>query len=255
MSISLGIFVVVFGLALLSMPVYAWRGRRPDADATRKGTRFVLGLGDFLVHWLMWFLGPAERIVLRLGWSPDVFNFAGLGFGLLSGVLIGLGHLEAGGWAIALGGVCDIFDGRVARARGLAGPYGQFIDSTLDRFVEVFALLGFVVYLGPHPYGPLAAAAALGGSLLVSYTRARGESVGVLCREGLMQRAERLVLMFLVCLVDGWISARLGKPPGQAAVWVLALIATGTFLTAAQRTVWIAQRLKSAEPTQERKQT
>ena len=146
--------------------------------------------------------------------------------------------------AIALGGVCDILDGRIARARGLVSPYGQFIDSTLDRFVEVFAFLGFVHYLRAFAFGPLVATAAITGSLLVSYTRARGESVGVLCKEGLMQRAERLVLTFLVCLLDAPITAALGRSAGTAVVWVLALIAVGTFVTAAQRTWWISARLR-----------
>jgi CDP-diacylglycerol--glycerol-3-phosphate 3-phosphatidyltransferase len=135
-------------------------------------------------------------------------------------------------------------DGRMARARNLSSPYGMFIDSTLDRFVEVFAFLGFVVYLRPFTYGPLAAAAAITGSLLVSYTRARGESVGVLCKEGLMQRAERLVLTFLACVLDRPIASALGWPPGTVLLWTLALIAAGTFFTAAHRTLWIASRLR-----------
>lgn len=230
------------------MAVYAATGRRRDADADRKGSQFLLGLGDFLVHWLMWLLGPLERLALAAGLTPDFFNFAGLGFGILSGHLIGTGRLELGGWAIAAGGLCDIMDGRIARARGLVSPYGQFIDSTFDRFVEVAAFLGFVFYLRPFAWGPSIAAAAITGSLLVSYTRARGESVGVLCKEGLMQRAERLVLTFLVCLLDEPVSAGLGRPPGTAVLWVLGLIAVGTFATAIQRTFWIAARLREKPP-------
>jgi len=241
MPLSVQVFLGILGAALLSMAVFAVRGQLPDADATRKGTQFALGA--FFIHWFMWALGPFERLALSLGLTPDFFNFAGLGCGLAAGALIGTGHVEAGGWAIAFGGVCDIMDGRIARARNLASRYGQFIDSTLDRFVEVFALLGLVLYLRPLAYGPLASAGALAGSLLVSYARARGESVGVLCREGLMQRAERLVLTCLACLSDGWLSARWGQPAGSLLFWVMSLIAVGTFFTATQRTVWIARRL------------
>ena len=226
------------------MAAYAVTGRRRDTDAEKKGSQFLLGVGDFLVHWFMWVLRPVERLSLRLGLTPDFFNFAGLFFGLLSGILIAADELELGGWAIALGGVCDILDGRIARARGLVSPYGQFIDSTLDRFVEVFAFLGFVYYLRSFTWGPLLAAAAITGSLLVSYTRARGESVGVLCKEGLMQRAERLVLTFLVCLLDAPITAATGRESGTAVLWVLAVIAIGTFATAVQRTWWISARLR-----------
>jgi len=239
------VFAAILAAAVLSMAVYAVAGRRRDADAEKKGSQFLLGIGDFLVHWLMWVLRPVERLSLRLGLTPDFFNFAGLFFGLLSGILIAADELELGGWAIALGGICDILDGRIARARGLVSPYGQFIDSTLDRFVEVFAFLGFVYYLRAFTWGPLVAAAAITGSLLVSYTRARGESVGVLCKEGLMQRAERLVLTFLVCLLDAPITAATGRPSGTAVLWVLAVIAVGTFATAIQRTWWISARLRA----------
>lgn len=243
MSGSLTTLVAVIALIAVSMAAFGLFGARRDADAEKKGGQFLLGLGNFLVHWFMWLLGPVERASLRMGLTPDFFNFAGLALGALSGVLIATGRLELGGWAIALGGVADIMDGRIARARSLVSPYGTFIDSTLDRFVEVFALLGFVYYLRPFAYGPLLAAAALAGSLLVSYARARGESVGVLCKEGLMQRGERLVLLILVCWSDGAITGALGRPRGSAALVVLALIAAGTLLTAAHRTLWIAARL------------
>jgi len=226
------------------MAVYAVAGARRDPDAQRRGSRFLMGAGDFLVHWFMWTVSPVERLAIRLGLTPDVFNLAGLLFGLLAGVAIAAGHLGLGGSAILLGGLCDILDGRVARTRQLSSPYGAFIDSTLDRFVEVFVFLGLVVELRGFAYGPLLAAAAITGSLLVSYTRARGESVGVLCKEGLMQRAERLVLTFAACMLDRPLARGLGWRPGTLLLWTMALIAFGTFATAAHRTVWISARLR-----------
>jgi CDP-diacylglycerol--glycerol-3-phosphate 3-phosphatidyltransferase len=130
----------------------------------------------------------------------------------------------------------------------VASDYGKFIDATLDRFVEAFALLGLVYYLRPFPLGPLVAAAALAGSLLVSYARARGESVGVLCKEGLMQRAERLVLMILACLLDPAVASATQQPRGRLVFWALVLIAVGTFITAVHRTAWISLRLRSQDP-------
>lgn len=246
MSTALAVVVAVVGVALLSMPVFAVvsRGRR-DADAEGKGSRFLLGLGDFLVHWFMWSIGPLERALRRVGATPDHMNAGGLVFGILAGVLIGLGHIEAGGGAIALAGVCDILDGRLARAGGLASPYGKFIDSTLDRFVETFAFLGFVAYYRDHPLGAFVAAAGLGGSLLVSYAQARGETVDVSGSGGLMQRAERLVLTILGCLFDPTLSRALGRPEGTVLLWVLALIAVGAMGTAVYRTLWIARKLKA----------
>jgi phosphatidylinositol phosphate synthase len=247
MSRSLLGLVALVVLAVASMVLYAAAGRRSDRDAERRGTQFLLGAGNFLVHWLMWLLTPLDRLALRLGLTPDLFNLAGLLAGAASGWLIASGRLAPGGWAIAVGGLCDVMDGRVARARGIASEYGKFIDATLDRFVESFVLLGFVVYLEPFSLGPLAAATALSGSLLVSYSRARGETVGVLCREGLMQRAERLVLLALVCLADAPLSAAAGARRGSAAFFVVCALAVLTLLTAVRRTLWIARRLRAKE--------
>ena len=132
-------------------------GRTPTPQ--RKGAQFLLGAGDFLVHWFMWVLGPVERALAAPGADARTSSTSrAWPAGARAGCSSRIGRLELGGWAIALGGVCDIMDGRIARARKLDSPYGKFIDSTLDRFVEVFALLGFVVFLRG-----LAVRAAAGG--------------------------------------------------------------------------------------------
>jgi CDP-diacylglycerol--glycerol-3-phosphate 3-phosphatidyltransferase len=233
--------------AFLSMGFYALLGARRDRDASAKGSQLALGVGDFLVHWFMWLLGPAERWALASGVSPETLNYAGLVLGTVSGAAIALGHLAVGGCAVALGGACDILDGRLARARGLTSDFGKFLDSTLDRFVEVFVFLGFVVYLRNEAAGPLVAAAAMAGSLLVSYARARGESTGLEYKGGLMQRAERLVLICLVCFGETPLQHGLGWPAGRLALYLIGVIALGTLATAAYRTVWIATRLKRRE--------
>ena len=245
MTPSLVILCAVLALALLSLAAFAvlHRGRR-DADAERKGTRFLLGLGDLVVHWFMWAIGPLERGLLRTGATPDHMNVAGLLFGISSGVLIAMGWIEAGGWAIALAGVCDVLDGRLARAQKVASPYGKFIDSTLDRFVETFAFLGLAVYYASWPWGPLVVSAGLGGSLLVSYAQARGETVSVSGSGGLMQRAERLLLSILGCLFDPVASRALGRREGSVLLVVLAIVAVGSLATAVHRTLWIARRLR-----------
>jgi CDP-diacylglycerol---glycerol-3-phosphate 3-phosphatidyltransferase len=233
---------IVAGAVALSVILYAAFGARRDADAEPR--HLLLGVGDFFIHWFMWLLSPLERAAIAVGWPPDVFNFIGLGFGLLSGLFFAWGDLVTGAWMILGGGVCDILDGRVARRTNRVSAYGAFLDSSLDRFVEVFAFLGLVVYFQDRPAGVFAAAAGMAGSLLVSYTRARGESVGVVCKEGLMQRAERLVLMCLAGLLDGAFARRSGRAPGTLTLWSTQLIAAATFGTAAYRTWWISVRLK-----------
>ena len=90
-------------------------------------------------------------------------------------------------------------------------------------------------------------AVALGGSLLVSYTRARGESQGVVCKVGVMQRAERLLLLGFAGFLDPSLAQWLDVAPGTLLTWVISLIALGTIGTAIYRTVWIAKRLSSTE--------
>jgi CDP-diacylglycerol--glycerol-3-phosphate 3-phosphatidyltransferase len=203
-----------------------------------------MGVGDFLVHWFLWLLAPLEKAALALSWPPIAFNFIGLACGTVTGAFFAFGHFPEGAVAILAGGVCDILDGRIARRTNASSSRGAFVDSTFDRFVEVFAFLGLVRSLGNLLGGAFAAAAAMGGSLLVSYTRARGESLGVVCKEGLMQRAERLVLLFVAGLLDAAASRALLSPPGTLMLWTCGIIGTATLLTAAQRTWWITRRLK-----------
>ena len=237
----------ILAIAVASLPVYAAVGRRQDKDASAKGTQFLMGLGNFLVHWFMWVIGPIERASLALRLTPDFFNWLGLGLGALAGLLFAFGRLGWGGVVVLLGGICDVMDGRMARSMKIASSYGAFIDSTLDRFVEVFAFLGLVFFLRDRPWGPLLAAAAITGSLLVSYTRARGESQGVLCKEGLMQRAERIALLVFAVFFDGPIALTFGLAQGSLVVVILAVIAAGTFATAFHRTLWIGTRLRERD--------
>ena len=237
-------------LAIVSMGVFALFGKREDKDAKAKGTQFLMGLGNFLVHWFMWAIGPIERASIALKLTPDFFNWAGLALGVVAGVLFAQGRLGWGGVVMLLGGICDVMDGRVARRMKIASTYGAFIDSTLDRFVEVFAFLGLVYFLRDYPWGPLLAAAGITGSLLVSYTRARGESQGVLCKEGLMQRAERIALLVFAVFFDGPITLSMGWAKGSVVVGVLALISVGTFVTAFHRTLWIGTKLRERDRAQ-----
>jgi phosphatidylglycerophosphate synthase len=244
MSPSLWVLALVFGASFVSMPFFALRRRAPDADAVTRGSTFVLGVGNFIVHWLMWAITPVEQLLTRLGFGPDSMNVAGLLFGILSGVLIGFGQLEAGGWAIALSGICDILDGRLARAQKLTSRYGNFIDATLDRYVELFSFLGFAVYFAAWRNGPLVVAAGLGFSLLVSYAQARGETSGITGTVGLMQRAERLTLQLLGCLFDPLLCRLFGLPQGTVLFWALVVTAVGAAVTALHRTIWIGLQLR-----------
>jgi phosphatidylglycerophosphate synthase len=168
--------------------------------------------------------------------------------GAAAGVAYARADFPAAGWLVLLGGAADIFDGRIARARGLVSKAGAFIDSTLDRFAETFAFVGLAVCFAGWAWGALLVAMALGGSLLVSYARARGEGLGVHYKGGLMQRAERLVLLALASLLDPVIAPRAGWPDGALLLGMVGFIGIASLATAFHRTIAIAAVLEREEP-------
>jgi CDP-diacylglycerol--glycerol-3-phosphate 3-phosphatidyltransferase len=237
-------FVAMMAVAILSMGAYAWLGRRRDVDVVSKGGQFMAGVGDFPLHWFMWVMTPAVTISRTLGLTPDIYNYVGLVIGIAGGVLIGVGRLELAGWAIVIGGIADVLDGRIARLTETTSTFGDFVDSTFDRFVEAATFIGFMWYLRGTTWGPVISGTAMAGSLIVSYARARGEVHGVNCTGGLMQRAERMLLIALVCFLGPTIAHAAGFGAEAIVLWVLGLIAVTTWLTAVYRTVWIAARLR-----------
>lgn len=243
MRTDFAVLLGILGVAFASMPLYALGAahRSPDPHEIKDRGSFVLG--SFARSWFYWFVHPVEAAALGLRLGPTFFNLLGVAFGVFAGVLFATGRVNLAGWAILLGGVADILDGRIARALGMASPRGAFLDSTLDRFAEVGAFVGLAVLFKGHQIPLLLLTTALGGSLLVSYARARGESVGVDCKGGVMQRAERLLLLGFGAIMDPAVAAWTGRASGALLVVVLALIALGTVGTAVYRTVWIAQRL------------
>jgi CDP-diacylglycerol--glycerol-3-phosphate 3-phosphatidyltransferase len=242
MRADMAVLVGILAAALFSMPAYSVVARtRTDPNEITDRGGFVLG--GFVRSWFYWFIWPVERTSLTLGLSPTAFNIGGVLFGSVAGYCFAIGEVNLGGWFVLLGGVADVLDGRIARARGMANQTGAFLDSTLDRFAEVGAFVGLAVMFRDSAVELAMVVTALGGSLLVSYARARGESLGVVAKVGIMQRAERLLLVGFGGVFDPAVSAWRGWEPGSLLLGLLALVAVGTVGTAIYRTVWIAQRL------------
>lgn len=141
-------------------------------------------------------LEPVGRGLVRAGITADWLTVVGLGFSVLAAVLIANGYLVWGAVGLVATGVPDILDGTVARHSGRAGPRGAFFDSVADRVSDALLLGGVAWYLSARsPYLPVLALAAAALSMLISYERAKAESLGFSARGGLMERAERLVLL------------------------------------------------------------
>jgi CDP-diacylglycerol---glycerol-3-phosphate 3-phosphatidyltransferase len=195
---------------------------------------------------------PLIDVLVRHRVHPNLLTT----FGFLATAGAGLAfHRHAvhlAGLLILLGGFFDILDGRVARLTGLGSKFGAFYDSTLDRISEIVVFLGILsLYNDAEPDGPDLAVwwlgdvamiylvmLAMAGSLMISYTRARAEALGLDCRVGLMPRAERVVLIGGAALFFGlaW--------QGLVLKVVIIVLAVLTNLTAFQRIVWVYQHAR-----------
>lgn len=241
--------IVLFFVATLVVFAARWillgRPRTPDIEA-RDRTLLAKGFQE----WWTWLYRPVERACVRYRVSPDAITVASTAIAASAGVLLGLGHLSAGGWIYVLGASLDFVDGRVARATGRTSTAGAFLDSTLDRVAELFVFGGLTLALRGTPW-LLAPVAAAGASVLVSYARARGESLGAgaVARAGGMQRPERVVLAGVPCALSP-LAGALGLPGGATALvgGALALLAVSSSVTAARRVLGIYAALRDADP-------
>jgi len=187
-------------------------------------------------RWIQAFLGSLGRladVLVRFGVSPNLITF----FALLAGVAAGAFFaLNSPGWAAVLIFICgalDVIDGKVAVKAGKKSLYGAIFDSTLDRYSEFFIYFGLAYYFrGRWPmWIPFF---TFLGSTMVSYTRARAEGLGIECRVGFMQRAERMILLVL-----GTIVGMIFKVFDPAMIVVLTAIAVISNVTAIDRTLLV----------------
>lgn len=187
-----------------------------------------------------WVRRWAERIVGVFRDSPLTPNMLTL-FGLvitgLGALLVAINFLLVGGIVLAFAGFFDVFDGALARAAGKVYRYGAFLDSTVDRYSEGVAYLGILIYFLDQHDGlrPVLVLIALAGSFLVSYVRARAQSLGFTCDVGILARPERVVIICAGLILEAFRLQIRGVGPLTVALVILAI---GTNFTAVQR-VWV----------------
>jgi soluble lytic murein transglycosylase len=179
---------------------------------------------------------PFGRVLFRLRLRPNHLTVAGLAASFVAAGCFIAGQTRTAGLVLIVAGLLDLLDGSLARASGQVTAFGAFLDSVIDRYSDIAVMLGIVVLYArmPNPRAALLAMAGLAGSVMVSYTKARAQSIGVDCNVGLMERPERLI-----CLIGGAILDVM-----EPALWVLAVMAN---LTAVQRIVF-TRRMMRAEP-------
>jgi len=181
-------------------------------------------LSDSARVWARQFLLSVATFVNRLGLTPNRVSAIGFIFTLLSALLIGLGKFQLAGVLLLATAWFDAVDGTLARMTERVTPFGAFWDATLDRFAEsaiYLAILWYYLQVGNQTM-ILLAYLTVTGSIIVSYARAKAESVGIPCHGGLLTRFERIGI-----LIVALIFTRLD--------WALWLMAPLTYFTALQR--------------------
>ena len=177
--------------------------------------------------------------------TPDALTISGVGLCIAGSAAVffeyvGWGFYWLGAVLFVIGSVLDVLDGALARSRGIGSPFGAFLDSTVDRVGEGFMIgaIGLVLMRHDQMWGVALAFAAVAGSFLVSYARARAEALGLRGDVGLGSRAERVVV-----ITTGLVLAPVHEFVLPA---TMALLATTAWITVVQRILFVRKQLRSA---------
>ena len=172
---------------------------------------------------------PIGRGLARTGITPNALTTLGIVLTAAAAVLVATGHPVIGAWLLVAGGLMDTFDGAVARANGPATPFGSFYDSVSDRISDGLILGGLAWWLRDDPRQFALVVVALVAAQVTSYVRAKAESIDLDCSVGILERAERAILLIVGLLFHRWLL--------EPVLWLLAV---GSTVTVIQRVhhVW-----------------
>ncbi|HQU84560.1 MAG TPA: CDP-alcohol phosphatidyltransferase family protein [Pyrinomonadaceae bacterium] len=192
-------------------------------------------LGESIGRGAMKIINAMVRGLASAGVHPNILTAIGVCINVGCGVLFGVGEFFWAGIVLIVANLFDMLDGNVARLTGNVTKFGGFLDSSLDRLSDMVALLGIMIfYAGNTPQHSILnvflAGTGLIGSVMVSYTTARSESLGVKANVGFLQRPERIVLLIIGALSTHWNSANFFANRMPQVLWVLAIASIWTFI-------------------------
>jgi phosphatidylglycerophosphate synthase len=247
-SLDLLFLVCFLAAALIPFGTYVclWLLRVEHLPAAKESGAGRRLLGPLFVGFYYWLLSPFLRLAKRTALKPNHFTLASLAASVPTGLCIATGHFALAAVLLIAGNTLDVVDGYLARSKGLVSKAGAFLDSTVDRVCDGMILGGFAVYYAGSPT-MVAALVALVMSFATSYARARGEALGVSGSEGLIQRADRLVILSIALALAPYFGHHaegfLPHPSyavAKAALWLLAILSSFTAVT---RVAWIMKKL------------
>jgi CDP-diacylglycerol--glycerol-3-phosphate 3-phosphatidyltransferase len=196
-------------------------------------------LTDRVRQWSRGIINPVAGLISKTGISPNGITIIGFLLMVGVGLVLSQGYLRLAGILLIVAALFDALDGALARMQDRVTPFGAFFDSTMDRYAEAAVFLGVLVHFLRQGASieVILTYIAIIGSLMVSYTRARGEGLGVSIRGGLLSRLERMTILVLFLLLNQL----------TIALWILAPL---TNLTALQR-IWLTWRAMQEDAPEE----
>ena len=199
------------------------------------GVHVPITFTDRMRVWFKWVVDPLGRFFLRIGMTPNMMTTLGLAGNFLGAYFISQGKLVLGGWLVLIMTPIDALDGTMARLLGEPSDFGAFVDSVSDRYAEMAILGGLMYYFAVlgNALGSTLAFAAAAGSILVSYVKARAESLRYEAKVGILTRMERYLVLAPLLVLNQPI----------VALWILAIL--GNF-TALQR-IWFVRKQAHAQ--------
>lgn len=234
------------GLIAFSVRSAIW-GVKHDRDIEASGRSLLIG--SYLRNYFSWLIRPLWWLVLASGISPNGVTVVATLAGCASGVAVALGRFALGGWLFILSGILDTLDGKLARVRHVVSPAGAAFDSLLDRYADGAVLFGLAIYFR-HSWALVPALAAIFGTSMVPYVRAKAESFGVPMKEGLMQRPERVFTLGVAVMFSPMVEALLPTTSAHGsqrlAAIGLVLLAVTSNMTAFGRIARLLTALRGA---------
>ena len=212
------------------------QGRSQFDRVDRQGGSSLLS--KELMEMLYWGLQPLGNFFIALRISPNQISYLSLIFGLISGVLLAMGHFGAAGFFSAFCAIFDAVDGYVARKTGVASDCGEVLDASIDRYVEFFFFTGLIIYYRENISLVLLTLAALLGSFMVSYSTAKAEALQVIPPRGNMRRPERALYLTLGAILSPL------SVESYPMVFALVLVVLFANVSAVRRLYEIAQSVK-----------
>jgi CDP-diacylglycerol--glycerol-3-phosphate 3-phosphatidyltransferase len=201
---------------------------------------------DYLKKGALRAIEPAISLLARNNVSPNTITTVGTLLTVAAGVVYATGHIMTAGWIMAVTAFFDVVDGEVARRTGRSTVFGAFYDSSLDRVADGALMAGLTVFYATNPihhnlYMMVVCLCGIIGTFLVSYTRARAESLGIDAKVGVMQRPERIVLLSAPQALFGlfW--------NGWVLISIIILLTVTAWITAVQRIAFVYRNTRHAD--------